>query len=140
MHTDVAIKHGASREEIAEALSMAVSVNAGAAVGTGFYFLGSGFNLAVVAMITSFVVISLIHAALRRFRSASYGSLVPSSDGTSFHRRCRRLSDRNKECLLGRPEYPKSLLDCVRWSRVTIKRMPERDRNPTATRTSKVAV
>ena len=32
VHTDAAIKHGASREEIAEALGVAVSVNAGAAL------------------------------------------------------------------------------------------------------------
>ena len=32
VHTDVAIKHGASREEIAEALGVAVSVNAGGAL------------------------------------------------------------------------------------------------------------
>lgn len=32
VHTDAAIKHGASQEEIAEALSVAVSVNAGAAL------------------------------------------------------------------------------------------------------------
>ena len=32
VHTEAAIKHGASREEIAEALGVAVSVNAGAAL------------------------------------------------------------------------------------------------------------
>lgn len=32
VHTDDAIKHGASREEIAEALGVAISVNAGAAL------------------------------------------------------------------------------------------------------------
>lgn len=32
VHTDAAIKHGASREEVAEALGVAVSVNAGAAL------------------------------------------------------------------------------------------------------------
>ena len=32
VHTDAALKHGASREEIAEALGVAVSVNAGAAL------------------------------------------------------------------------------------------------------------
>ena len=32
VHTEAAIKHGASREEIAEALSVAVSVNAGPAL------------------------------------------------------------------------------------------------------------
>lgn len=32
VHTDAAIRHGASREEIAEALGVAVSVNAGAAL------------------------------------------------------------------------------------------------------------
>jgi AhpD family alkylhydroperoxidase len=32
VHTDAAIKHGASKEEIAEALGVAVSVNAGAAL------------------------------------------------------------------------------------------------------------
>jgi AhpD family alkylhydroperoxidase len=32
VHTDAAIKHGASREEIAEALGVAFSVNAGAAL------------------------------------------------------------------------------------------------------------
>jgi AhpD family alkylhydroperoxidase len=32
VHTDAAVKHGASREEIAEALGVAVAVNAGAAL------------------------------------------------------------------------------------------------------------
>ena len=32
IHTDAAIRHGASREEIAEALGVAVAVNAGAAL------------------------------------------------------------------------------------------------------------
>lgn len=32
VHTDAAIKHGATREEIAEALGVAVAVNAGAAL------------------------------------------------------------------------------------------------------------
>ena len=32
VHTDAAMKHGASKEEIAEALGVAVSVNAGAAL------------------------------------------------------------------------------------------------------------
>jgi alkylhydroperoxidase/carboxymuconolactone decarboxylase family protein YurZ len=32
VHTDAAIRHGASKEEIAEALGVAVSVNAGAAL------------------------------------------------------------------------------------------------------------
>jgi AhpD family alkylhydroperoxidase len=32
VHTDAAIKYGASREEIAEALSIAIAVNAGAAL------------------------------------------------------------------------------------------------------------
>lgn len=32
VHTDAAIKHGASQEEVAEALGVAVSVNAGAAL------------------------------------------------------------------------------------------------------------
>ena len=32
VHTDAAIKHGATREEIAEALGVAISVNAGAAL------------------------------------------------------------------------------------------------------------
>jgi len=32
VHTDAAIKHGASKEDIAEALGVAVSVNAGAAL------------------------------------------------------------------------------------------------------------
>ena len=32
VHTDAAVKHGASREEIAEALGVAVAINAGAAL------------------------------------------------------------------------------------------------------------
>lgn len=32
IHTDAAIRHGATREEIAEALGVAISVNAGAAL------------------------------------------------------------------------------------------------------------
>ncbi len=32
VHTDAAVRHGASREEIAEALGVAVAVNAGAAL------------------------------------------------------------------------------------------------------------
>ena len=32
VHTDAAIKHGASREEIVEALGVAIAVNAGAAL------------------------------------------------------------------------------------------------------------
>ncbi|MCW2237137.1 carboxymuconolactone decarboxylase family protein [Azospirillum canadense] len=32
VHTDAAIKHGATREEIAEALGVAVAINAGAAI------------------------------------------------------------------------------------------------------------
>ncbi|MCX4161479.1 MULTISPECIES: carboxymuconolactone decarboxylase family protein [Paraburkholderia] len=32
VHTDAALKHGATREEIAEALGVAISVNAGAAL------------------------------------------------------------------------------------------------------------
>ena len=32
VHTDAAVKHGASREEIAEALGVAVTINAGAAL------------------------------------------------------------------------------------------------------------
>jgi len=32
VHTDAAIRHGASREEVAEALGVAVAVNAGAAL------------------------------------------------------------------------------------------------------------
>ena len=32
VHTDAAVKHGATREEVAEALGVAISVNAGAAL------------------------------------------------------------------------------------------------------------
>jgi alkylhydroperoxidase/carboxymuconolactone decarboxylase family protein YurZ len=32
VHTDAAVKHGATREEIAEALGVAIAVNAGAAL------------------------------------------------------------------------------------------------------------
>jgi CBS-domain-containing membrane protein len=47
---------------VAQPYALIVGSVCGAAVGTGVSFFGSGFGMAVLAMIAAFVVISLIHA------------------------------------------------------------------------------
>ena len=92
----------------------------GAAVGTGISFVGRGLGMAVLAMISAFLVISLIHAyhppavALASIPVLLHtGYWFPLLVVLPFAAAAVGSTAAMSKWLHGRPIYPKSLRDCA---------------------------
>jgi|ERR1700722_968146 CBS-domain-containing membrane protein len=88
---------------VAQPYALIVGSVCGAAVGTGVSLFGSGLGMAVLAMIASFVLISLIHAyhppgvALASIPVLLHpGHWFPFACRASFHRRSGRVCGGNE--------------------------------------------
>jgi hypothetical protein len=93
----------------------------GAAVGTGVSLFGSGLGMAVLAMMASFVLISLIHAyhpsgvALASIPVLLHpGHWFPLLVVLPFTAAAVGSAAGMSRWLRGWPVYPKSLADCAR--------------------------
>ena len=104
---------------VAQPYALIAGSVAGAAVGTGVSFFGSGIGLSVLAMIGAFAVISLIHAyhppgvALASIPVLLHTSRwFPVAVVLPFTVVAVGSAAAMSKWLRGWPEYPKSLSDC----------------------------
>lgn len=104
---------------VAQPYALIVGSVAGAAVGTGISLFGSGVGLSVVAMITAFLFISLIHAyhppgvALASIPVLLHpGPWFPVAVVFPFTVLAVISAAAMSRWLRGWPQYPKSLNDC----------------------------